>query len=61
MARIKRFLKAIEVPGYDTTIAQKLNEDIRPLPPSRRTYGPWQFITLWVVTGQYTLSSLHTC
>lgn len=33
------------------------NDDTKPLPPDRRTYGPWQFVTLWVITGEFWVSS----
>ncbi|EIW67163.1 hypothetical protein TREMEDRAFT_64403 [Tremella mesenterica DSM 1558] len=37
-----------------------LNKDTRPLPPSRRTYGPWSFIGLWMVTGSFNIGGYTT-
>jgi NCS1 family nucleobase:cation symporter-1 len=28
-----------------------LNRDTVPLPPSRRTWGPWSFVGFWITTG----------
>jgi len=29
----------------------QLNRDTVPLPPSRRTWGPWSFVGYWITTG----------
>ena len=39
----------------DTDVDMYLNKDNRPLPPSRRTYGPWEFVGLWMVTGSFNV------
>ncbi|KAJ0421310.1 permease for cytosine/purines, uracil, thiamine, allantoin-domain-containing protein [Aspergillus carlsbadensis] len=36
------------------------NLDTRPLEPARRTFGPWEFVTLWVVTGSFNIGGWTT-
>ncbi|KAF2122696.1 uracil permease [Lophiotrema nucula] len=36
------------------------NEDTYPLPPERRTFGPWEFVTLWVITGSFNIGGWTT-
>ncbi|KAH6689738.1 uracil permease [Plectosphaerella plurivora] len=44
----------------DVATTAYMNRDTRPLPPSRRTYGPWQFVGLWVVTGSFNIGGWTT-
>lgn len=37
-----------------------MNRDTRPLPLERRTYGPWEFVGLWVVTGSFNVGGWIT-
>ncbi|KAL2861973.1 hypothetical protein BJX68DRAFT_260770 [Aspergillus pseudodeflectus] len=36
------------------------NLDTRTLEPARRTFGPWEFVPLWVVTGSFNIGSWTT-
>ncbi|CAK7200852.1 hypothetical protein SEUCBS139899_003551 [Sporothrix eucalyptigena] len=45
------FLKRLQVDVQEDHQVGLSNEDTKPLPPSRRTYGPWSFVILWVITG----------
>jgi nucleobase:cation symporter-1, NCS1 family len=40
--------------------ASYVQKDTRPLPPSRRTYGPWEFVGLWMVTGSFNVGGWTT-
>lgn len=45
-----QLLRRVEVNrDIDTDVNAYVNKDTRPLPPSRRTYGPWSFVGLWMV------------
>ncbi|TQN64041.1 Transporter aclS [Colletotrichum shisoi] len=44
----------------DVATTAYMNRDTRPLPPHRRTYGPWQFVGLWVVTGSFNIGGWTT-
>ncbi|TEA18474.1 Uracil permease [Colletotrichum sidae] len=44
----------------DVVTSAYMNRDTRPLPPERRTYGPWQFVGLWVVTGSFNIGGWTT-
>ncbi|KAF6829998.1 NCS1 nucleoside transporter [Colletotrichum plurivorum] len=56
-----RLLRRIEVTrDTDTDIDIYVNKDTRPLPPSRRTYGPWEFVGLWMVTGSFNVGGWTT-
>ncbi|KAJ7465101.1 NCS1 nucleoside transporter family [Mycena latifolia] len=47
-------LKRLEVPhekDANFELSRWINRDIVPLPPSRRTWGPWNFVGFWLVTG----------
>ncbi|KPI36855.1 Uridine permease [Cyphellophora attinorum] len=58
---VQDFLKRLEVKDRaDTQHAKALNPDTRPLEPHRRTYGPWQFVTLWVITGSFNIGGWTT-
>jgi NCS1 family nucleobase:cation symporter-1 len=37
-----------------------VNKDTRPLPPSRRPYGPWEFVGLWMITGSFNVGGWTT-
>ncbi|THV00163.1 NCS1 nucleoside transporter family [Dendrothele bispora CBS 962.96] len=50
----KSLLKKLEVPHEKDAVYELtpwINRDIVPLPPSRRTWGPWSFVGFWLVTG----------
>lgn len=52
----RRLVRKLEVhKDTDADVDISLNKDTRPLPPSRRTYGPWEFVTLWMVTGSFNV------
>ncbi|KAF4912462.1 Uracil permease [Colletotrichum viniferum] len=54
-------LRRIEVSREtDVVTTAYMNRDTRPLPPERRTYGPWQFVGLWVVTGSFNIGGWTT-
>ncbi len=57
----RRLARMIEVQrddgGNDQTYITK---DTRPLPASRRTYGPWSFMGLWMVTGSFNVGGWTT-
>ena len=57
----RRILRRVEV-NRDTDIEVDfyLNKDNRPLPPSRRTYGPLEFVGLWMVTGSFNVGGWTT-
>ncbi|KAL5598295.1 uncharacterized protein BROUX77_006129 [Berkeleyomyces rouxiae] len=60
-ALAKRALKHLEIPSdNDLLTSSAMNEDTRPLPVSRRTYGPWHFIGLWTVTGSFNIGGWIT-
>lgn len=60
-SRLQQLLKPLEVPrDDDINVNGYVTLDTRPLPPSRRTYGPWQFVGLWVVTGSFNISGWTT-
>ncbi|KAH8697839.1 putative uracil permease [Talaromyces proteolyticus] len=69
MAAIRNLFKYLEVKndgddhaedreGYDSL--KNLNPDTRPLEPARRTFGPWEFVTLWVITGSFNIGGWTT-
>ncbi|KAJ6554889.1 NCS1 nucleoside transporter family [Mycena vulgaris] len=50
----KSLLKRLEVPhdkNANFELTRWINQDIVPLPPSRRTWGAWSFVGFWLVTG----------
>lgn len=52
----RRLLHRLEVKqDTDADVDIYLSKDTRPLPPSRRTYGPWEFVGLWLVTGSFNV------
>ncbi|ROV96956.1 hypothetical protein VSDG_04129 [Cytospora chrysosperma] len=52
----RRLLHRLQVKqDTDADVGIYLNKDNRPLPPSRRTYGPWEFVGLWLVTGSFNV------
>lgn len=58
-ALTKRLIRRLEVQrDVDTNVDMYLNKDNRPLPPSRRTYGPWDFVGLWMVTGSFNVGGV---
>lgn len=61
MSLLHRIDKKIRIePEPDVLTTAYINRDTRPLPPCRRTYGPWQFIGLWVVTGSFNIGGWTT-
>ncbi|KAL1891417.1 hypothetical protein Sste5346_007680 [Sporothrix stenoceras] len=54
------FLKRLQVDVKEDGQAGLSNEDTKPLPPSRRTYGPWSFVILWVITGSFNIGGWTT-
>ncbi|KAL4876509.1 permease for cytosine/purines, uracil, thiamine, allantoin-domain-containing protein [Aspergillus karnatakaensis] len=58
---MSRLLRKIEV-NRDTDVQVDIyvNKDTRPLPPSRRPYGPWHFVGLWMVTGSFNVGGWTT-
>lgn len=57
----KCLARCIEVQrDTDTDVDIYVNKDTRPLPPSRRTYGPWEFVGLWMVTGSFNVGGWAT-
>ncbi|KAH7362697.1 NCS1 nucleoside transporter [Plectosphaerella cucumerina] len=61
MALWREALSRLEIPQEkDVATTAYMNRDTRPLPPSRRTYGPWQFVGLWVVTGSFNIGGWTT-
>ncbi|KAL3468948.1 permease for cytosine/purines, uracil, thiamine, allantoin-domain-containing protein [Aspergillus californicus] len=58
---MSRLLKKLEV-NRDTDVQVDIyvNKDTRPLPPSRRPYGPWHFIGLWMITGSFNVGGWTT-
>ncbi|KAI9155566.1 NCS1 nucleoside transporter [Paramyrothecium foliicola] len=56
-----RLARRIEVQrDTDTDVDDYVNKDTRPLPPSRRPYGPWEFVGLWMVTGSFNVGGWAT-
>ncbi|CZR63717.1 related to uracil permease [Phialocephala subalpina] len=61
MSYLKRVRQLLEVTrDTDTEVNSYINKDTRPLPPSRRTYGPWSFVALWMVTGSFNVGGWTT-
>lgn len=57
----QRLLRRLEVNrDTDTDVDIYVNKDTRPLPPSRRTYGPWEFVGLWMITGSFNVGGWTT-
>ncbi|SPO03120.1 related to uracil permease [Cephalotrichum gorgonifer] len=57
----KRLLRRLEVQrDTDADVDIYVNKDTRPLPPSRRPYGPWEFVGLWMVTGSFNVGGWTT-
>ncbi|KAL7621695.1 hypothetical protein AAE478_009022 [Parahypoxylon ruwenzoriense] len=56
---ISRLAEWVKVKRYTDTDADfYANKDTRPLPHSRRPYGPWHFVGLWMVTASFNQSML---
>ncbi|KAG9696096.1 NCS1 nucleoside transporter family, partial [Aureobasidium melanogenum] len=54
---LKSFSKHLKVPGHEDHISSVwINDDIRPLPPHRRTWTRWAFISFWAI-NQIALSN----
>ncbi|KAL4731814.1 hypothetical protein ACLX1H_000806 [Fusarium chlamydosporum] len=56
-----RWVSKLEVQrDEDADVDIYVNKDTRPLPPSRRPYGPWEFVGLWMVTGSFNVGGWTT-
>ncbi|KXT05212.1 hypothetical protein AC578_8374 [Pseudocercospora eumusae] len=54
-----RVLEFIRLPTTSRSVVSFwINEDIRPLPPSRRTWTPWAYISFWAI-NQICLSNFQ--
>uniref|UniRef100_A0A093UZ44 Putative permease C29B12.14c n=1 Tax=Talaromyces marneffei PM1 TaxID=1077442 RepID=A0A093UZ44_TALMA len=66
MGILQNFLKRIEVKHdgdgniEDERGLKSINADTRPLETARRTFGPWEYATLWVVTGSFNIGGWTT-
>ncbi|KEF60185.1 uncharacterized protein A1O9_05035 [Exophiala aquamarina CBS 119918] len=61
MVNFQQFVRRIEVKREDGGPNDaKANFDTLPLPPERRTFGPWEFVTLWVITGSFNIGGWTT-
>ncbi|KAL2803118.1 permease for cytosine/purines, uracil, thiamine, allantoin-domain-containing protein [Aspergillus granulosus] len=61
MSLISRLLRRMEVTrDTDAPVDIYVNKDTRPLPSSRRPYGPWHFVGLWMVTGSFNVGGWTT-
>jgi len=57
----QKLLKRLEVEDYAKgSKSEPANLDTRPLPLERRTFGPWEFVTLWVITGSFNIGGWTT-
>ena len=54
---LRKLVRALEVHNNEDQQAKEsgTNFDARPLEPARRTYGVWEFVTLWIVTGSFNI------
>ncbi|KAF4448382.1 putative uracil permease [Fusarium austroafricanum] len=60
-SKMSRLTSWLEVQrDQDTDVEIYVNKDTRPLPPSRRPYGPWEFVGLWMVTGSFNVGGWTT-
>jgi NCS1 family nucleobase:cation symporter-1 len=58
---LHRVLERVKIPReVDSSETAHMNRDTRPLPPSRRPYGPWHFVGFWVVTGAFNVGGWTT-
>ncbi|KAL2833160.1 permease for cytosine/purines, uracil, thiamine, allantoin-domain-containing protein [Aspergillus pseudoustus] len=58
---MSRILRRLEVNrDTDAPVDIYVNKDTRPLPPSRRPYGPWHFVGLWMITGSFNVGGWTT-
>lgn len=61
MGAAARLLQKLEVKSSNESNEKgDGNEDTYPLPPARRTFGPWEFVTLWVITGSFNIGGWTT-
>ncbi|KAJ4257986.1 hypothetical protein NW762_008123 [Fusarium torreyae] len=58
MSRLTSWLEVQREGDADVEIY--VNKDTRPLPPSRRPYGPWEFVGLWMITGSFNVGGWAT-
>ncbi|KAL3451546.1 permease for cytosine/purines, uracil, thiamine, allantoin-domain-containing protein [Aspergillus insuetus] len=58
---ISQLLRRLEVNrDTDAPVDIYVNKDTRPLPLSRRPYGPWHFVGLWMITGSFNVGGWTT-
>lgn len=61
MASLRKWIEYLEVKDDKPhALARSTNLDTRPLEPERRTFGPWEFVTLWVITGSFNIGGWTT-
>jgi NCS1 family nucleobase:cation symporter-1 len=59
MSKIKSLVRKLEI-KQEAGTDHRGNHDTFPLPPERRTFGPWEFVTLWVITGSFNIGGWTT-
>jgi len=56
---VRSFLEFVRIPSNERSIVNVwINEDIRPLPPHRRTWTRWAFVSFWAI-NQIALSNFQ--
>ncbi|CAO2653150.1 Nn.00g025610.m01.CDS01 [Neocucurbitaria sp. VM-36] len=60
MGTVNKLLKLIEVKPDGRSTKGQGNEDTLPLPPYRRTFGPHEFVLLWIITGSFNIGGWTT-
>jgi len=59
--RLRSLLRKVEISQEPDVVGNAaMNHDTRPLEPERRTYGPWQFVGLWIITGSFNIGGWTT-
>lgn len=52
---VKRFIRSLEVPapkGNTYAITPWVNDDLAPMPMSRRAWGSWKYVVYWATGGK---------
>ncbi|ODN77201.1 hypothetical protein L202_05723 [Cryptococcus amylolentus CBS 6039] len=60
---LKALLRKLEVDQHGEQInveGQFINRDTIPQPKSKRNYGPWSFVGIWMVTGSFNIGGYTT-
>ena len=61
MGKLNDLIQKIQIPRpKDVSTTAYVNRDTMPLPPERRTFGPWSFVGLWIVTGSFNVGGWVT-